>query len=98
MNFWRPTVVHTCQLKSTTFTKSARQVDFPQINLDLIAGMVGETEAKWRDAVRKALELQPDSRDDLPDGAALQHDHLARDSQGGQGIATSQIGRRNNVG
>ena len=41
--------------------ETARQVDFPQINLDLIAGMVGETEAKWRDAVRKALELQPDS-------------------------------------
>jgi oxygen-independent coproporphyrinogen-3 oxidase len=39
----------------------ARQVDFPQINLDLIAGMVGETEAKWRDAIRRAIELQPDS-------------------------------------
>jgi oxygen-independent coproporphyrinogen-3 oxidase len=39
----------------------ARQVDFPQINIDLIAGMVGETEAKWRDAVRRAVELQPDS-------------------------------------
>ena len=39
----------------------ARQVDFPQINIDLIAGMVGETEAKWRDAIRRALELQPDS-------------------------------------
>jgi oxygen-independent coproporphyrinogen III oxidase len=39
----------------------ARSVDFPQINLDLIAGMVGETEAKWRDTVRKALSLQPDS-------------------------------------
>jgi oxygen-independent coproporphyrinogen-3 oxidase len=39
----------------------ARKVDFPQINLDLIAGMVGETEAKWRDAVRRALELEPDS-------------------------------------
>jgi oxygen-independent coproporphyrinogen-3 oxidase len=39
----------------------ARQVDFPQINIDLIAGMVGETEEKWRDTVRRALELQPDS-------------------------------------
>lgn len=39
----------------------ARQVDFPQINLDLIAGMVGETEEKWRDAIRRAIELQPDS-------------------------------------
>jgi oxygen-independent coproporphyrinogen-3 oxidase len=41
--------------------KTAREVDFPQINLDLIAGMVGETEAKWRDAVRRTLELEPDS-------------------------------------
>ncbi len=41
--------------------KQAREVDFPQINLDLIAGMVGETEEKWRDAVRRALELEPDS-------------------------------------
>lgn len=39
----------------------ARQVDFPQINIDLIAGMVGETEEKWREVIRKSLELQPDS-------------------------------------
>lgn len=39
----------------------ARQVDFPQINIDLIAGMVGETEVKWQDTVRRAVELQPDS-------------------------------------
>ena len=39
----------------------ACKVDFPQINIDLIAGMVGETEAKWRDTIRRALELQPDS-------------------------------------
>ena len=39
----------------------ARQVDFPQINIDLIAGMVGETESKWRDVVRRAIELPPDS-------------------------------------
>jgi oxygen-independent coproporphyrinogen-3 oxidase len=39
----------------------ARKVDFPQINIDLIAGMVGETEEKWRDTIRRALELQPDS-------------------------------------
>ena len=35
----------------------AREVDFPQINIDLIAGMVGETEEKWRDTVRRAIEL-----------------------------------------
>src|SRR5215204_298040 len=41
--------------------EKARSVDFPQINLDLIAGMVGETEEKWRHAVKNSLELQPDS-------------------------------------
>lgn len=39
----------------------ARKVDFPQINIDLIAGMVGETEEKWRDTVSRAVALQPDS-------------------------------------
>jgi len=39
----------------------ARAIGFPQINVDLIAGMVGDEDAKWEEAVRKALELQPDS-------------------------------------
>jgi len=41
--------------------EKARSVGFPQINLDLIAGMVGETEEKWRNTVKRSLELQPDS-------------------------------------
>jgi oxygen-independent coproporphyrinogen-3 oxidase len=39
----------------------AREVDFDQINIDLIAGMVGETDANWTDCVRRALEMRPDS-------------------------------------
>jgi oxygen-independent coproporphyrinogen-3 oxidase len=39
----------------------AREIDFPQINIDLIAGMVEETEDKWREAVAKAVALKPDS-------------------------------------
>jgi oxygen-independent coproporphyrinogen-3 oxidase len=39
----------------------AREVDFAQVNIDLIAGMMGETEEKWREAVRRAIELEPDS-------------------------------------
>jgi oxygen-independent coproporphyrinogen-3 oxidase len=39
----------------------AREVGFPQINIDLIAGMVEETDANWRECVRKTLELSPDS-------------------------------------
>jgi oxygen-independent coproporphyrinogen-3 oxidase len=39
----------------------AREVDFAQVNIDLIAGMMGETEEKWHEAVRRAIELEPDS-------------------------------------
>jgi oxygen-independent coproporphyrinogen-3 oxidase len=39
----------------------AKSLGFPQINIDLIAGMLGETEENWRDCVRRTLELEPDS-------------------------------------
>ena len=39
----------------------ARQIGFPQINIDLIAGMVEETDANWRECVRKTIALSPDS-------------------------------------
>src|SRR5499426_3416281 len=39
----------------------AREVDFPQINIDLIAGMMGESDETWRETVRRAVELEPDS-------------------------------------
>ncbi len=39
----------------------ARELDFPQINIDLIAGMVEETDANWRQCVRKTIEMSPDS-------------------------------------
>ncbi len=39
----------------------AREIGFPQINIDLIAGMVEETEDKWLDTVAKAVALSPDS-------------------------------------
>jgi oxygen-independent coproporphyrinogen-3 oxidase len=39
----------------------ARDLHFPQINIDLIAGMVGETWDNWRDCVKKTIELAPES-------------------------------------
>ena len=39
----------------------ARSVGFPQINIDLIAGMVEETEANWTENIRKTIALAPDS-------------------------------------
>ncbi|HEY1306229.1 MAG TPA: coproporphyrinogen-III oxidase family protein [Vicinamibacterales bacterium] len=39
----------------------AASLGFPQINIDLIAGMLGETDENWRDCVQKTLALEPDS-------------------------------------
>jgi len=39
----------------------ARELEFPQINIDLIAGMVEETEENWRNCVDQTLQLAPDS-------------------------------------
>ena len=39
----------------------AREIGFPQINIDLIAGMMDETDANWEACVQKAIELDPDS-------------------------------------
>jgi oxygen-independent coproporphyrinogen-3 oxidase len=39
----------------------ARDLGFHQINIDLIAGMVGETWDNWKDCVRKTAELAPES-------------------------------------
>jgi oxygen-independent coproporphyrinogen III oxidase len=39
----------------------ARALRFPQINVDLIAGMAGDTDEKWRAAVDRTLSLDPDS-------------------------------------
>src|SRR5262249_44829978 len=39
----------------------ARNLGFNQINIDLIAGMVGETWDNWRDCIRKTIALAPES-------------------------------------
>lgn len=38
----------------------ARELGFPQINIDLIAGMVGEDWDNWKRCVRRTIELAPD--------------------------------------
>ena len=38
-----------------------QQVGFPQINIDLIAGMIGETDENWAACVDRAIEMQPDN-------------------------------------
>ena len=39
----------------------ARQMGFPQVNIDLIAGMMNETEDNWKACVAKTITLAPDS-------------------------------------
>ena len=38
-----------------------QEVGFPQVNIDLIAGMVGETNDNWAKCVEKAIEMNPDN-------------------------------------
>ncbi|MDH3583801.1 MAG: coproporphyrinogen III oxidase family protein, partial [Phycisphaerae bacterium] len=38
----------------------ARDVGFPQINVDLIAGMLEGTDETWEDNLRRTLEIEPD--------------------------------------
>jgi len=39
----------------------ARSVGFPQINIDLIAGMMGDTDEMWQLCIDRTIEMQPDS-------------------------------------
>jgi oxygen-independent coproporphyrinogen III oxidase len=38
-----------------------KEMGFEQVNMDLIAGMVGETFDSWKDTVQKMIDLDPDS-------------------------------------
>src|SRR5436190_6112065 len=39
----------------------AKALKFPQINIDLIAGMLGETWDNWKVCVQKTIDMSPDS-------------------------------------
>jgi oxygen-independent coproporphyrinogen III oxidase len=41
--------------------EAARALGFPQINIDLIAGMLGETDENWRLCIERTLALDADS-------------------------------------
>ncbi len=51
---------------------------FPNTNVDLIAGMVGETDDSWRRTIEKTLTLEPDSltiyQMELPPNTVFVHD------------------------
>ena len=76
----------------------ARALDFPQINIDLIAGMVGETEENWRRCVEKTIELHPDSitiyQMELPFNTTITKDLLKGSGQLGGSLADWPTKRR----
>ena len=38
-----------------------QQVGFPQVNIDLIAGMIGETDANWAKCIERVRAMKPDN-------------------------------------
>jgi oxygen-independent coproporphyrinogen-3 oxidase len=60
----------------------ARSVGFPQINIDLIAGMMGDTTEDWQKAIEKTLAMQPDSvtiyQMEIPYNTTIFHDMKAQ--------------------
>jgi oxygen-independent coproporphyrinogen-3 oxidase len=78
--------------------RSARSLDFPQINIDLIAGMLGETDENWRESVEKTLELEPDSvtiyQMELPFNTTISKDLLKGAGRFAEPIANWSLKRR----
>jgi oxygen-independent coproporphyrinogen-3 oxidase len=78
--------------------EQARALAFPQINIDLIAGMLGETEENWHDSVQKTLALQPDSvtiyQMELPFNTTISRDLLKGEGRFTQPVANWATKRR----
>ncbi|MEO8260551.1 MAG: coproporphyrinogen-III oxidase family protein [Acidobacteriota bacterium] len=76
----------------------ARALDFPQINIDLIAGMLGETDANWQVSIEKTLELAPDSitiyQMELPFNTTISRDLLKGTARFGDPVAAWATKRR----
>ncbi len=78
--------------------EQARALDFPQINIDLIAGMLGETEENWQASVRQAVALDADSvtiyQMELPFNTAISGDLLKGTGRFGEPVAGWATKRR----
>jgi coproporphyrinogen III oxidase-like Fe-S oxidoreductase len=68
-----------------TAYRFARGLDFPQINIDLIAGMLGETDDNWQRCIEKTVALDPDSvtiyQMELPYNTTISKDLLQKTGQ-----------------
>ena len=76
----------------------ARSIEFPQINIDLIAGMLGETDKNWQACIKRTIELEPDSitiyQMELPFNTTISGDVLKGTGQFDQSVATWSTKRR----
>jgi oxygen-independent coproporphyrinogen-3 oxidase len=76
----------------------ARAIGFPQINIDLIAGMLGETDANWQACIQRTLDLDPDSvtiyQMELPFNTTISADLLKGTHQFDESVATWETRRR----
>jgi oxygen-independent coproporphyrinogen-3 oxidase len=76
----------------------ARKIGFPQINLDLIAGMLGETDENWQACIARTLELEPDSvtiyQMELPFNTTISADLLKGTGQFQDHVASWDTRRR----
>ncbi|HVH29697.1 MAG TPA: coproporphyrinogen-III oxidase family protein [Vicinamibacterales bacterium] len=81
-----------------TAYEHARALGFPQINVDLIAGMLGETEENWLSCVEKTVALQPDSvtiyQMELPYNTTISADLLNKTGQFKEPVASWATKRR----
>ena len=68
-----------------TAYRFARSLHFPQINIDLIAGMLGETDDNWQRCIDKTVALEPDSvtiyQMELPYNTTISKDLLQKTGQ-----------------
>ena len=76
----------------------ARSLGFPQINIDLIAGMLGESDDNWRACIDRTLELDPDSitiyQMELPYNTTISSDILKGTGQFADPVANWVTKRR----
>jgi len=77
---------------------AARALGFPQINIDLIAGMLGETDANWRECIERTLRMEPDSitiyQMELPYNTTISGDILKQTGQFSEAVANWATKRR----
>jgi len=76
----------------------ARSLGFPQINIDLIAGMLGESDDNWRACIDRTLALDPDSvtiyQMELPYNTTISSDILKGTGQFAEPVANWATKRR----